>query len=165
MLKCSFVQSSPGFVMHRFLLLAASLLLSTSLFASEIVVKGAWVREAPPMAKALGGFMVLKNLGKTERHLVSVSALHFDEVMLHRTVVEGDMARMVHLHEVTVPAGSRIEFKPGDYHLMLMRPDRRFVAGEQIDMTLEFRDGEKKNVAYRVLKGMNMGTAMNHDHH
>jgi len=151
--------------MARFLLLTASMLLSTTLFASDIVIKGAWVREAPPMAKALGGFMVLKNLGKSERHLVAATALDFDEVMLHRTVVDGDMARMVHQHEVMIPAGGRIEFKPGDYHLMLMRPNKRFLAGDQIHITLKFRDGEERDVVYKVLKGMNMGNSMNHDHH
>lgn len=152
-------------VMRRLLLFTASLLVSTSLFAGEIVVKSAWVREAPPMAKALGGFMVLKNLGGTERYLVSVSASHFDEVMLHRTVMKGDIARMVHQSQVAIPSGGRIEFKPGDYHLMLMRPDRRFTAGEQIDVVLKFKNGEEKHVPYKVLKGMNMGGGMNHDHH
>ena len=116
------------------------------------------------MAKALGGYMILKNLGGDERHLVAASASHFDEVSLHRTVLESGLARMVHQKEITIPAGGRIEFKPGDYHLMLMRPDRRFVAGDQIDITLKFKDGEEKQVPYRVLKGMNMG-GMNHDHH
>ncbi|HEA26617.1 MAG TPA: copper chaperone PCu(A)C [Ectothiorhodospiraceae bacterium] len=158
-----FYMSLVVFFMRRLLLLTTSLLLSTSLFASDIVIKGAWVSEAPPMAKTLGGYMILKNLGKSERHLVAVSAASFDEVLLHRTVVEGGIAKMVHQHEVTVPAGGRIEFKPGDYHLMLMRPERRFVAGDHIDMILKFRNGEEKPVVYRVLKGM--GGAMNHDHH
>ncbi|MDH3353970.1 MAG: copper chaperone PCu(A)C [Chromatiales bacterium] len=151
--------------MFRFLLLTLSVLFSTALFASEIVVKGAWVREAPPMAKALGGYMILKNLGKGERRLVAVSASHFDEVMIHRTVIKGGVARMVHLEELAVPAGGRIEFIPGEYHLMLMRPDRRFIAGEKIDMTLKFKNGEEKNVSYKVLKSMDMGNGMNHNHH
>ena len=151
--------------MHRTLLLIASLLVSTSLFASDIVIKGAWISEGPPMAKTLGGYMILKNLGKNERHLVSVSSPGFDEVLLHRTVVEGGMAKMVHQHEVAVPAGGRIEFKPGDYHLMLMRPEKRFVAGDEIELFLKFKNGEEKRVIYRVLKGMDMGSAMNHDHH
>ncbi len=149
--------------MHRLSLLVVSLLLTTSLIAGEIVVKGAWVREAPPGAKALGGFMILKNLGERERYLVSASAPHFDEVMLHRTVIEGDIARMVHQTQVAIPADGRIEFRPGGYHLMLMRPDRRFVAGEQIDLTLKFGDGEEQPIAYKVLKGM--GEGMNHDNH
>ncbi|MCW8982593.1 MAG: copper chaperone PCu(A)C [Gammaproteobacteria bacterium] len=151
--------------MYRLLLLSATLLFSASLFAADIVVKGAWVREAPPMAKALGGYMVLKNLGNKERRLVSASAHQFDEVMLHRTVVEGDIARMVHQHEVVIPAGGRIEFKAGDYHLMLMRPEKRFVAGDQIKVTLKFKNGEETVVAYKVLKGMSMGNSMNHEHH
>ncbi len=116
------------------------------------------------MAKVLGGYMILKNLGKSERHLVAATAAHFDEVMLHRTVLTGGIAKMVHQHEVTIPSGGRIEFKPGDYHLMLMRPDQRFVAGDQIDIILKFRNGEEVAVSYRVLKGIDMG-GMNHDHH
>ncbi len=144
--------------MYRFLLLTASLLLSTTLFASDIVIKRAWVSEAPPMAKTLGGYMIVKNLGKIERHFVSASAVDFDEVLLHRTVLEGGLAKMVHQRDVSIPAGGRIEFKPGNYHLMLMRPVRRFVAGDQIDITLKFKDGEEISLPFRVLKGMNMGS-------
>ena len=116
------------------------------------------------MSRAMGGYMILKNHGQNERYLVAASALHFDEVTLHRTVVDGGVAKMVPQSEVSIPVGGRIEFKPGGYHIMLMRPDKRFVAGDEIDIILNFKNGEEKSVIYRVLKGMNMG-GMDHSHH
>ncbi len=117
------------------------------------------------MAKALGGYMILKNTGENKRYLVAATAAHFDEVTLHRSVLEGGFARMVHQDEITIPPGGRIEFRPGDYHLMLMRPDQRFVVGDQINITLKFKNGEEISLPYRVLKGMNMGSDTNHECH
>lgn len=144
--------------MFRLLLLHALLLFASQLFASDIVIKEAWVREPPPAAKTMGGFMVLTNLGTTERQLVAATAPHFETIMIHRTVIKGDIASMIHLQQLLIPAGGRIEFKPGGYHLMLLRPEQNFTDGDQIDITLTFSDGETVQHPFQVLKSGNMGT-------
>lgn len=142
--------------MLRLIIIWATLLLgSAPLSAIELTIEDAWIREAPPMAKTMGGFMVLNNPGSTDLHLVSAASPFFSRVMIHRTVIAEGVARMVHQLRVTLPAGQRIEFKSGSYHLMLMHPQRRFITGDHITVTLKFSDGDEIEHLFKVLKGSN----------
>lgn len=123
----------------------------------DVTVEHPWVREAPPTAAALGGFMVLKN--NTDKPLVLVGASSPDtaEVMLHRSIMEGGMMKMVHQKSIEIPAKGQLEFKPGDYHLMLMKPKKAFKAGDKIEITLKFEDGSTLPATFEVRAGMGGG--------
>lgn len=144
------------FLVTRFSVLVAGLFLAVSAAGIQadstgLVVSDAWIPEAPPMAKALAGYMVLQNHSDQERVLLSASSPNnFDAIMLHRTVVEGDIAKMVYQPMITVPANSDLVFEPNSYHLMLIRPLKRFKAGDKVNITLRFRNGESRDVIYQV---------------
>ena len=59
---------------------------------------------------------------------------------------------MVPQNAIDIPAGGRIELKPGDYHLMLMQPSRALQEGDQIPITLEFKNGETQTIGFPVKK-------------
>ncbi len=138
--------------------------------ADSIMVKDAWVREVPPGASGTAGYMVVHNMGDKPRALVGASCDGFGSVMLHRTVMQDGMAKMIHQMKIDVPAGGNVVFKPKDYHIMLMKPKRAFKAGDKVDITLKFKDGETKTVSYEVRAakgGMdhgNMGGMSGMDH-
>lgn len=154
--------------MMRMLGLLAAGLYVTVAGASGAMVENPWVREAPPMAPALGAFMVLHNHGAAPLVLVGAECAVAAEVQLHRTVMDGGMARMVHQPSIEIPAHGQLEFKPGDYHLMLMQPKRVLKAGEKVDITLKFKDGSSVPASFEVRAGMGMpmddGKMMHHHH-
>lgn len=136
----------------------------------HLMVDNAWIREAPPGATALAGYMTLHNDSDKERVLVGASSPAFGNVMLHRTVMENGMAKMVHQMAITIPAGGKVMFKPNDYHIMLMKPKQTLKAGDKVDITLEFKNGETMTVTHVVragkggsmdMEGMDHGS-MNH---
>lgn len=143
--------------MKRLPVLFASLFLFgtiPAIQASEtgLEVSEPWIREAPPRAKALAGYMVVKNNSGRERVLLSASSPdYFDVIMLHRTVVEGEIAKMVFQPMIKIPAMGEIVFEPNDYHLMLIRPMKRIRAGDRVNITLRFKDGETREVEYKVI--------------
>lgn len=148
------------------LLLFAGLWAGLANAAGQLMTEDAWIREAPPGATALAGYLTLHNHGEQPRILVGASSPAFESVMLHRTVMEEGMAKMVHQHMITLPAGESLVFKPNDYHLMLMRPKHSLKAGDKVDITLEFKNGETLRVTHEV-RGMDgeMGHgAMDHSH-
>lgn len=128
----------------------------------EIMVENAWIRQAPPGASALAGYMSLHNQGKAPRYLVGAGSSAFGNVMLHRTVMEDGLAKMVHQMAVEIPAGESVRFEPNGYHIMLLKPVHALVAGDQVDITLEFRDGETMSVAFEVRGGKDGMGAMHH---
>lgn len=148
--------------MSRFKLLVLSLLLAFNLspifaesnpVASPIEIRDPWIREAPPQARALAGFMKLHNPTAAPITLTGVSAEAFGAVMLHRTVLDGGMAKMVHQHSISISAHSTLSFEPSGYHLMLMKPKQPVLAGEGYTLTLSYADGSRQKALYRVRKG------------
>jgi len=117
-----------------------------------ISVRDAWVREAPPGAATMAGYMVLQNNTSRSQVLVAASSSGFEAVMIHRTVVKDGLARMVHASQTELTPHASLTFAPGGYHLMLMNPKRTLRAGDRVDITLEFRGGLVLPVAYEVRK-------------
>lgn len=120
----------------------------------HLMVDNAWIREAPPGAAALAGYMTVMNHADQPRVLVGASSSAFGKVMLHRTVMEGGMAKMVHQEKITIPPMGSVTFTPNDYHLMLMKPKQALKAGDLVDITLEFENGETMVVTHEVRSGM-----------
>jgi copper(I)-binding protein len=129
-----------------------------------IVVSDPWVREAPPAASALAAYMSIDNRGDRARLLVGAKCAAFGKVMVHRTVVENAVGKMVHAPSVKVPARGSVVFKPGGYDVMLMRPRRTLTAGDRVEITLLFNDGAQIPVMYTVRKASSAPGSMQHQH-
>ena len=135
--------------MVRFSVLLASLLFAVSASAAGLEVTGAWIRHLPAGVPA-GGFFTIHNPGKRAVALVGASSPAYGTVMMHRTIEEGGVAKMVAVKRVEVPAGGTLAFRPGGYHLMLMHPKRDIPVGAKIPVTLEFSNGRKLTVHFDV---------------
>lgn len=118
----------------------------------KIYVSDAWIREAPPNAVSLAGYMAMDNQSGEELSLVSAAADVFAHVMIHQTMHEGGMARMHHQDQVTIPPHETIRFKPNGYHLMLMHPQQAIKSGDRVTIHLGFSDGSEQPVIFEVRK-------------
>ena len=111
--------------------------------ATDVVVK----RPMPGMQMS-AGYLTLRNNSDTDIAIDRVTSPQYGKVEMHETVIEDGVSRMRALGEVSVPAGSAVEFKPGGKHLMLMRP------GDDLDsVTLEFHSGESMILSVSVTAG------------
>lgn len=116
-------------------------LLPAFTYAADVEVSNGWIRLLPAGAPA-AGYFELRNNGNAAVRLVSATSPSFGNIMLHRSVEEKGRSTMLHLDEIDVPAQSRVVFKPGDYHLMLMQPTRVLEPGARIPVTFRFARGE-----------------------
>lgn len=135
-------------------LLAGCFFLATSASACELEVSNPWIRQAPPTASALAGYMVLSNTGTRDCVLTDVQAQGFARAMFHRTVHEGDVAHMKHQEQVIVPAGERLVFEPNGFHVMLMNPEVPLKAGDHVVVTLVLEGGVKQHIELPVREAM-----------
>lgn len=136
--------------------------LPVAMAAEPLTVEDAWIREAPPGAPMLAGYLTLSNHSDEPRALVRADSPAFGMVELHRTVLEDGMARMVPQKRIQIPAGGQTQLKPGDYHLMLMKPQKPLKAGDSAALTLYFEDGSELTVEAEVRR-VGMGD-MPHGH-
>jgi len=136
--------------------LGTVVLLSCSLSAAagEVMVKDPWVRAAPPNAPALGAFMVLENHSGSDRAIVGArTSLEVDRVELHRTMMVGEVMKMVPQQNIPLPAHGSAVLKPGSWHVMLIGPERVPQEGERVQMTLMLDDGSEHAVEAVVRPG------------
>ncbi len=135
------------FVITRFFAVLI-LSVSTSLLADGpvggIQIEDAWIAEAPPGARVLAGYMRLQNNSDHTIVINAISSTAARSSMLHKTVYEDGMARMVHQSAITLPAGGSVTLEPGGMHLMLMGP-KSLKAGQQVPLTLEFANGRSRS--------------------
>lgn len=105
---------------------------------SSVSATAAWIRQPPPAAKVAAGYVQLRNHGSDDRLLAARSDA-FAQVQIHAMRMDGEMMRMHALPEgLALPAGRRVELKPGSYHLMLMTPRQPLHPGQQIRVQLQF---------------------------
>jgi len=113
-------------------------------------IERAWVRAAPPGATMLAGYATVKNDCAKPIAIVGVESLDFAEAMIHRTVIENGVSRMLHAARLEVPAKGKLHFAPGGMHLMLMRPNRPLPPGSKARVRLILADGSRLFTEYEV---------------
>ena len=129
------------------------MLLISSLLAvadSTIVVRDAWVREAPPGTPVLAAYFTLENPGSKEDKLVAVRGADFDQIEIHATEIRAGVARMIALDALPISPHALVKLAPGGYHIMLHHPRRALAAGMSVKLELRFESGTRLSVAAPV---------------
>lgn len=133
--------------MKLVLAVVAALSLATAAHAAP-KVSAAWSRPAVQGSTGVG-YMTLDNAGAADA-LVAVETPVSKHVMIHRTSVAGGVASMKMVERVALPAGSRVTFGPGGYHLMFMGLTKPLKAGGVLPATLVFASGAKVKASFVV---------------
>jgi copper(I)-binding protein len=136
-------------IMRGSILLVCLSLLPALASAAGVHLSDGWIRLLPAGVPAAGYFAV-RNTGNAPARLVAATSPAFGEVMLHKSVEEKGRSTMVHLDQVDVSPGGEVVFKPGSYHLMLIKPTRALRIGEKVPVTFEFASGEKITEPFEV---------------
>jgi len=118
-----------------------------------ITIEVAWVREGPPVAKVLAGYMTVNNRSGTRLSLRSARSENFDRVEFHRSMIVDGVARMKRQTRIEIPAGGQVIFEPGGQHLMLIDPVKALKSGDTVELTLVLEDGREINIAVAVRSG------------
>ncbi|MDX3807468.1 copper chaperone PCu(A)C [Bosea thiooxidans] len=110
-----------------------------------------WSRATPAGAKVGGGYLSIENTGTTPDRLVSISVPFAARAEIHEMVVKDGVMTMRPLEQgVEVPAGAKVEFKPGGYHIMFMGLKEPLKQGEMVKGTLTFEKAGSVDVEFKV---------------
>ena len=121
---------------------------------STITVENAWIREAPPNANAMAGYMRIINNTEQDISLVAASSSAFKVIEFHRSVEKDGMYKMIRHEKLDIPGNHSLELKPGDYHLMLIVPKQSLKDGDTVTVELNFADQSKMVVEMPVKKAV-----------
>ncbi len=136
----------PSSLWLQTLALASGMLLAVPAWA-DVKVDGPWVRGTTASQTATGAFMTLISSG--DAALVAATSPDAGIVEIHEMRMDGSSMRMRHVDKLALPAGKRVDLKPGGYHIMLMDLRRQMQAGTKVPLLLKIRnrDGTLSDVA------------------
>ena len=128
----------------------------------DLEIDHPWSRATPPGAQVAGGYLTIVNHGSGADRLVSVTSDISAKAEVHEMAVkDGVMTMRPVAGGLEIPAGGKIELKPGGYHLMLMGLKRPAKEGESFPATLTFEKAGSVTVEFQV--GAAGGMEMSHD--
>lgn len=141
---------------RRFLLGAAvatafaSTAFAHSYTIAQLKIGHPWARAT--VGPAGGAFLSVENTGTTADRLLRASTDVATTVQLHTHIKDGDIMRMREVEAVDLPAGKKVTFEPGGFHIMLLGLKKKLVEGERFPLTLEFEKAGKIVVEIAVDK-------------
>jgi copper(I)-binding protein len=104
-----------------------------------ITVDAAFARPSPSEGGAGGAFMTITNNSAAPDRLVGASSPTAKMVEIHETIDDNGVMKM---RPVTggfeIPAGGKLELKPGGKHVMLMGLTAPLTEGGEVEITLKF---------------------------
>lgn len=125
----------------------------------SLTIEEPWSRATAPGASVGGGFLVLDNAGADDR-LVAASSPVSARVELHTMSMQDNVMRMREVEHIEVPAGKRVELRPGGLHLMFIELKAPLEEGRSFPVTLRFERAGEVEVQMSV-RSMGAG-AMHH---
>jgi len=128
-------------------LLIASALIQPAAAAPTITVSDGWMRALPGGLPA-GGYFTLHNPTAKTLTLQSASSPACGVLMLHKSDTMGGMATMANVDSIDVRPGGTLEFSPGGFHLMCMKPMLK--PGDKVSVTLHFAGGTNVRADFAV---------------
>jgi len=133
----------------KFALAAVAALSIASSAQAAPQVQAAWSRPAAQGTTG-AGFMTLANPGGPADALVAVQSPLARQVMIHQSTMSGGVSSMRMVDRVPAPAGGKVTFAPGGYHLMFVDLTKALKVGDTLPATLVFASGAKVKASFVV---------------
>ena len=125
---------------------------ATSAADADLNIHDPYVRLAPPSAPTTGAFMVIKNMGNTDRKLLKAESPIAKTVELHTHINENGVMKMREVPDIEIKAQGQTELKPGGLHVMLIGMKQTLKEGDLVPISLNFDDGSKQQIEAPVRK-------------
>jgi len=117
-----------------------------------ILVEQAWARIMPGGSKTGAVYLTIHNISLTDDLLLAVDSPAARESAVHQSVVEDDIAKMKPMpFGVQLKSGTEVIMKPGAMHIMLTGLTGALQPGDQLPVTMVFREAGKLELDVPVL--------------
>ena len=107
--------------------------------------------QAPASGETSAIYMRISNRSENDITITSATSAAAEHIAFHVSTVENDMARMVALDGLHIPAGETIELAPGGVHIMLMSLTADLLPDSQIALQLHCDKGEVYDLDISVI--------------
>ena len=113
---------------------------------TTVVIRDAWIREAPPNAQVLAGYTQIENTSNQADAIVTVSSAAFERAEIHHSEVKDGVARMAQVKRLDLPPRQIVKLEPGGSHVMLFNPKSPLRAGQHVTLIFMLSSGKTLSV-------------------
>jgi copper(I)-binding protein len=113
----------------------------------DLVIGHPWAR-ATSQARPGAGYLKIHNHGATADRLIGAETRIAAKAELHNHVMENNVAKMVPVEAIEIPAGGMAELKPHSFHLMFMELKQPLAEGDTFPVTLIFEHAGRIEVTF-----------------
>ena len=121
---------------------ALSFLLTACEVNNKVAVIDSWARASAPGQSVGAAYMTF--ISAQDSTFVKAETAIASSVEIHSMKMDNGVMKMRMLNELPLSAGKPEKLAPGGFHLMLFDLKKQLVAGENIDLTLTFKDNTGK---------------------
>ena len=133
-------------MIKKVILFSLILLMGLNSVHAKIIVKDEWARVTPSGSGSV--YMTIENDSDQDDNLTSAISDEAEMTMIHQTVREENIAKMIHvMGGIDLPKGKIIKLEPGGYHLMLMGIEKNLTLNDRIRITLSFKNNENIEIS------------------
>lgn len=119
--------------------------------AGDLELSAASTKAMLPGQPVGGGYVTIKNNGKSDDRLVSVASPLAGRAEIHEMAMVNDVMKMRKLNEgIAIPAGQTVELTPGGLHFMFFNVSKPFAEGDKVPVTLTFEKAGKVEIELPV---------------
>ena len=129
----------------------ASLLLmaaAVSCTAAPVVISHAWARATAPGQDVGAAYLELKSVA--DLTLTKAESPVAGSVEVHKMSMKNGVMEMRMQDTLQLPAGQTVKLEPGGLHLMLFGLKKPLKIGENVLMTLHFKDKSGKESSMKI---------------
>ena len=139
---------------------------ASSIKFNGLVFSNFWIKETIGNHKITSGYLTIENKNNFDERLESVASEISEKTQLHNMVVKNDIMKMENLNNgIVIKAKSKIDLKPGNYHIMFMKLHNPLKINNKYKVTLKFKNAGAVILEMPVhLKKSNNNTK-HHNHH
>ncbi|EAL0830031.1 copper chaperone PCu(A)C [Campylobacter coli] len=127
-------------------IITLSALLALSLYAKDIEIKDAFIKQTPPNAVNSAIFLTIVNNTDKDISLIDAKTDINQVSELHTHEHKHGMKAMIQIPEIPVQAHSSTELKPGSYHIMLFKLNQAIDENTKANLTLTFDNNQSLEV-------------------
>ena len=135
-----------------------------SFVLGKLEISNAWARETPGRARTAAVYIErISNFGSKSDSLINIGSPLAAKTLIHETLVENSIAKMIHIEELKIPVGNSVTLKPGGLHIMMFDIKKKLVKGFNFPMVLKFKESGRITVIVEVKEiGTVKNLQMNH---
>ena len=121
----------------------AFLALVLSLYASsDIVIQNAFIKQTLPNSKNSAIFLEIYNNSNQDISLISAKTNIAPVAEIHAHIQENGTMMMRQVPQITIKANSKVELKPGGYHIMLFNIKEAVRKNSKVNLSLKFDNNQ-----------------------